>query len=112
MDFCFFSRRYSKKMDPRIREDDETGPDIPAPKATIPAPKVTIPAPFQSSLAHFRHPWPIFVIPAKAGIHPRLPSARRRLPPRHAARLHAGNGRLVVTQFTEQCLGVLTQLRC
>ena len=24
-------------MDPRIREDDETGPDIPAPKAIIPA---------------------------------------------------------------------------
>ena len=112
MDFCFFSRRYSKKMDPRIREDDETGPDIPAPKAAIPAPKATIPARFPSSLPDLRQPCPISVIPAKAGIHPRLPSARRRLPPRHAARLHAGNGRLVVTQFTEQRLGVFTQLRC
>ena len=110
MDFCFFSRRYSKKMDPRIREDDETGPDIPAPKAA-PCPISIIPARFASTLPDLRQPCPISVIPAKAGIHPRLPSARFRLPPCHAARLHAGNGRLVVTQFTEQCLGVLTQLR-
>jgi hypothetical protein len=38
-----------------------------------------------------RHPSLISVIPAKAGIHPRLPSA-----PRHPARLHVGNGRRVV----------------
>ena len=59
-----------------------------------------------------RHLYLISVIPAKAGIHPRLPSARLRLPPRHPLRLHAGNSRLVVTKFTQQRRCVLTQLRC